>query len=659
MRLKSLTLKAFRSFVSQTRIEFPESGLLLIKGPSGHGKSSILLGIAYALGYSPFSAKDLQSDSTDEEMVVQLELSDPNLLIVRGATSRLEHNGEVVCTSAKDLDKKLEEILGLSAQFRELLTYRDQEDPHRFLKLSQSDANELLCKLLGLTAFDAKIEAIGTKIKELTLEVEKRAGTIDGMEKMLGTAPQKPDLDLEALKLEYDSNHDKYTKELENYRGIVKTLELDLERDLAELKSQRDRLSTQKVVASRSESIKFQIENLEASLHGVLAKLTQHQFQQQSSIKKYNQLKIDLQSMESKEVAFKLELNKNTTELEAIQKGNCFNCQQPWINEKRVTELESKKTGLLQQIEENSQKLERTRIDLQLYPTEPTFTPDTALEAEKARIEAEIRAKKNILAEAIGAEKSAEAQTRSEVLELNSKIAQIQSEFMSKSKALEPKSIELSQKDLKNRILMGEKALADFEKRQQEFLDKFKSILDSKSILAMSRQHLDRHLDALDFVKGFTTKIFGEILHEIGVETNRILSDIPNTSTVSIEFLTEKELNTGKTKSGITPVVRFDGKVKKLKARASGGMKTVIELAVDLALARVVEARTGIGSHFLLLDEALDGLDGEPTESVLTMLSQYAKNGLVVVISHGASTQEAFDRKISVHLDQESHIKWD
>ena len=76
--LKSLSLAGFRSFVEQATVEFPESGLVLVRGTntdssgvsSGSGKSSLLLGISYALGYCPFPATELQSWYGDNDLSV-------------------------------------------------------------------------------------------------------------------------------------------------------------------------------------------------------------------------------------------------------------------------------------------------------------------------------------------------------------------------------------------------------------------------------------------------------------------------------------------------------------------------------------------------------------------------------------------------------------
>src|ERR1035441_4995309 len=88
-------LEAFRSFVEPSGFNLPLRGLYGIRGrnadtggSSGAGKSSINLGIAYALGYCPFPATELQSWLTENPMSVTLKLVTPDaeLVVVRGGS---------------------------------------------------------------------------------------------------------------------------------------------------------------------------------------------------------------------------------------------------------------------------------------------------------------------------------------------------------------------------------------------------------------------------------------------------------------------------------------------------------------------------------------------------------------------------------------------
>src|SRR5271165_701018 len=103
VRLQKLVLKNFRSFLGEHEVEFPSSGLVLLDGESGHGKSTLLLAIAYALGYCPYSAKDLQCWQTEEPMSVELyfQLGDQAGVLHRGDKLWLKIDGEKISGNAK------------------------------------------------------------------------------------------------------------------------------------------------------------------------------------------------------------------------------------------------------------------------------------------------------------------------------------------------------------------------------------------------------------------------------------------------------------------------------------------------------------------------------------------------------------------------------
>jgi DNA repair exonuclease SbcCD ATPase subunit len=81
----------------------------------------------------------------------------------------------------------------------------------------------------------------------------------------------------------------------------------------------------------------------------------------------------------------------------------------------------------------------------------------------------------------------------------------------------------------------------------------------------------------------------------------------------------------------------------------SGGQRTRMNLAMDLALMDLAASREGIQLDLLMIDEALDGLDKEGTARVVQLLQQLRKRrGSIFVISHSDDVSEAFEHGLVV-----------
>jgi DNA repair exonuclease SbcCD ATPase subunit len=151
--------------------------------------------------------------------------------------------------------------------------------------------------------------------------------------------------------------------------------------------------------------------------------------------------------------------------------------------------------------------------------------------------------------------------------------------------------------------------------------------------------------------QGFLGAIFDEVLWEISDETNRILGSIPNTSHVTISFRSETTTQKGRINKEITPVCKINGHETPVKAGCSGGMFSVIELAVDLAVAAVVSRRTGIVPSWMILDEAFEGLGVVEKEGCLEILRTCASDRLILVVDHASEVKSMFSQSIDIEYE--------
>lgn len=138
--------------------------------------------------------------------------------------------------------------------------------------------------------------------------------------------------------------------------------------------------------------------------------------------------------------------------------------------------------------------------------------------------------------------------------------------------------------------------------------------------------------------------IFEEILGEIAAKANRFLSQLSNTSHVSVSFKTE----TVKGKKNIVPVFCVGDYETTRSGGLSGGMRSSADLSVDLGVISVVEQRLGTGPGWLCLDETFNGMPVNTKESALQILQQFAMDRLVIVIDHGSEFKEMFPKVLTV-----------
>jgi hypothetical protein len=170
----------------------------------------------------------------------------------------------------------------------------------------------------------------------------------------------------------------------------------------------------------------------------------------------------------------------------------------------------------------------------------------------------------------------------------------------------------------------------------------------AKTKLDLTHGALLEEQDLLEMLKAFLTAIYDEVLEEIAYSTNLMLARVPNVAHVTIKFKSETTTQKGTTKRAITPLVSLGGGERPLRSALSGGMMSAVELAVDLAVRKVISARSGAIPGWLVLDECFEGLGVADKESCLELLKQAAQDTLILVIDHSSETKELFSQVIEV-----------
>jgi DNA repair exonuclease SbcCD ATPase subunit len=449
-RLKDLTLTNFGPFVGTHKVELPSNGLLLIKGPSGSGKSYLLNSITYVLGGCPFPSTELQSWYTDEipSSIINLEtqkglvtLSRKKGLTIKGSYLKDIHKG-------KSAESELDLLFGMDSKVRAQITYRAQKEPGLFLSMSDIDKKAFLTKLLDLSKYEkvekAAKEAIDLledelKTKEALLNVSQ--GLYHNSKANLdsivfdGSLSEGISLKISNLQLELNNNKQlqldaqkaiedikrKYQAELDTaYQHIdlkifeVNKLQSDkLPEIKAEIKKQQDRLekcrkydSDQKLKVSQDRAAINATLTTEVNKYNNLIGAYQTNLRTAIDSKKFliaqekNEKAASLKECQAgfettlKEVnAAKKELLKLKQEEGCLRENICHTCLQVWKNNRSALDICLEKQEKLKKLIEDHSNIETDLKNIQSQLTAIDLEFKTALDTAVAILTAEFTAK--------------------------------------------------------------------------------------------------------------------------------------------------------------------------------------------------------------------------------------------------------------------------
>ena len=284
MILKSITLENFRSH-KETPLSF-NTGITTIIGPNGSGKSSIFEAISFALYRSSnYNIDDLIRRGTKRFKVeLVFELGGKTYKVVRGRGKGYKEDllyiggkekpdGE----SCKEVDKKIEEILGIKKDVFQNAIYIKQGEIDSLIKVKPSERKKIIGELLGIDRFEKVWKEMGEAISEFEKKLENIRGQLSSKEEIereieeIKERIKNEELELERLEREYRRIEDiyqekkkileKYREKERKYRELEDKIR-DIEGSIAVLERERDNLKRDlEDIRTRIEILKSTEEN--------------------------------------------------------------------------------------------------------------------------------------------------------------------------------------------------------------------------------------------------------------------------------------------------------------------------------------------------------------------------------------------------------------
>jgi exonuclease SbcC len=172
-------------------------GITFLMGANGVGKTSILEAIAYGLTGEPSTVKDRGKLLRDTDKLATVRLSftvdGQEYLVERSQSYRRADSATLkratdsmrLASAHKNVTAKIEDLMGVSADFLQRIVYMAEGDVFRFLSQPPGKALDLqIRRVLGLTQLDEFLQAMQTAEKEIRLQMRELRDLLGQVERL-------------------------------------------------------------------------------------------------------------------------------------------------------------------------------------------------------------------------------------------------------------------------------------------------------------------------------------------------------------------------------------------------------------------------------------------------------------------------------------------
>jgi exonuclease SbcC len=660
---------------------------MLLKGLSGHGKSNLVHALAFALDYSDKASTVAKTANYDGLFSVEATVESERSKIVseRGDNVKVNINGKEVLGSVPNKKAALAEEFGLGASVLRALSYRPQRTFGLFLSMPDDEKKNFLSELLGLKVVQDAFERTATAISKLETEIAKIRIDIEVAEKVIASSRTVMDFDpkalldaayqvlvtstnVAALEGELAAKQDAYDSERRLIEGGINTILSQANQEIKVLESQKDFASPvpDSLTAVTEKFVKVVVarNKIEAEDKAARAKSDAETAKIRAALADVRKYENKLAALESRKELLERQLNETRLAADV-----CPTCKRQWGESGHHAKLvESAQNALaVLETEINGVKAYVGALpELEERLKAAAYVQDPRLERIK-ELYAQIEAEKRVEEEAHAAVKDrAYTEHMTQIANLkNSWLASIEKAKKNGAERLAELAIQLDLqgkaakvKEFKDYLAVKRTELSNLKALEAKHQQMSAYVAANQAIIAKNdgcikelgeSLALEQAVASVLHKDGFVAYYFEQILQEITQETNGILQHVPNCRDITI-FFGDKALKSGRTSKNIACNVRINGQELPYK-ELSGGQTSAVELAVDLAVRKVVARRTGTNIGWLVLDESFDGLGRADKEACLEVLKVVSSDTLVIVIDHSTEFQDMFTQTIEIRME--------
>jgi DNA repair exonuclease SbcCD ATPase subunit len=677
LKLKSLKFGRIGRFVEPQMIPFDELGNLVqvdgqnnnTGGSSGSGKSTVFNAHDYLLGLNDTPAGILQSRLTAEGIAVSgnYDWDGKNIWITRSKSRGLviELPGDVVISGNNKLaEEKLDQILGMPRHIFRKMLHKRQKEGGFFLAFTPKEIHEFLTDLLDLSPYRLKLGILTahydilfeTKTKSDSALLSAKAGLKATEEAIitLGIPPIK-DMHPEVVqrhKEKLDTSKAKLSMMESAHELNLKTLELErpkLIAPTANTEQEQTYIRTLSVLLGNMNDLSLKEKDRQAGINAEIYELKS---------KKRN---LDYQIVSG--LAAKKEVERIVFEIKKIRSNECPTCEQSWTTESAKT----KEARLIEELKGLKQAMtmgeEATKIIEDIGGRISQLTIDSAPLVPEGM--EDLKNKEKIISHLLVKEREKNRTVLAEQGKLNS---DLQKDFLEKERTLRyNQTVERNslsgQVDVDRRVFEAALSkLSAYENASKRYADTFAQLVEKE---AQYRYQVEKELsiakhienkmlnnkDSARAIKSYMSCMFEGALESIGEMATRIIRSIPNMSNATIQLEGTRETQEGKIKEEVNAVISVDGELGIPIKSLSGGERSSVDLAVDLAVIYLIELETGKGIDVFILDEPFTGLGTVEIEMALEVIKNSNINKRIIIVDHNPEVKQMVESRLLVVRD--------
>jgi DNA repair exonuclease SbcCD ATPase subunit len=645
IELISLQFGNFRSFVEDQSITFQGREKLIqidgrnenTGGSSGAGKTSILMALDYLLNIGDAPSTVLQSRLTKDGLwaIGEFMIDGSPVTISRSKKDGLtiKTPEETISGNVKLAEEKLDSLIGLPKKIFKKMVHKKQKEGGFFLNMTPKETYEFLISVLGLEKYVGNIDAITLDIAASLVQIETAQRDIQLTEasiadmQRIANDKKKPTFESKEINLPLLKD------QKESLSAQIGTLKTELDEEVQSiLVPVRNEPNTSEINTKIAAMVPARVE-----LKTKLDKVSEAQITLSKELDRYSFFVQDARKLGEK-------ISKLKEEKAHIEKSECPTCMQSWVGETaqtKVAKIAEEINGLV----DNALSL-KAQMD-QKPETEAKLARIGQIKNEIGAQLEELQKQRSVLdADKMQLMEASLKEYAENKASYDAKVAEIKNRATKATEALKNDlhAIELEIASYEMKTGLFQRASAEYDREMtsiQDILDKKGTEVISKlGNLLELKQKIMIADESKRLIKTYVLQTFQETLDAIGESATEILSAIPNMNTSTIYFEGCKETKSGSIKDEIVAIVNSDGTNDIPIKSLSGGERTAIDLAVDLAVIDVIETKAGKGANFFFMDEPFDGLDSVCKENCLEILKQIDTNKKIIMVDHSSELKE-------------------